>query len=147
MSAVKKYTVTATIQSGDLTNPPADVQWYSGDNLAKAVNALTGAATHDEDTDHGDLPVSMRYRTVSVRLDTEVLPDEPERGYTVVFDGDLPPALSNCAWWDTSAQYQPWTRVECSGRMAVVTMFHDGVPHVAALMCEGHVNAYPESNR
>lgn len=66
------YTVTAVIQSPNIDdNEPCDVQWYKGDNLAKAIVAMSGAAAHDEDLDHGDLPVSMRYRTLSVRLDKE----------------------------------------------------------------------------
>lgn len=63
------YVVTAVIQSQNLDeNRPCPVQWYKGDNLAKAVHALTGAAVHDEDLDHEGLPESMRYRTLSVEL-------------------------------------------------------------------------------
>lgn len=39
------YTVIATIQSKDTTNPPVDVQHYRGDNLAVALSAMSGAAT------------------------------------------------------------------------------------------------------
>ncbi len=39
------YTVIATIQSKRKTDPPIDVQHYSGDNLAVALSAMTGAAT------------------------------------------------------------------------------------------------------
>lgn len=70
------YTVTATIQSQKIDNgQPVEVNWYTGTSLAKAVAAMSSAATHDEDVDHGDLPESMRYRTLSVRLDKETLPD------------------------------------------------------------------------
>lgn len=66
------YTVTAVIQSPNIDdNEPCPVQWYKGDNLAKAMHAMMGAAAHDEDVDHGDLPKSMHYRTLSVRLDKE----------------------------------------------------------------------------
>jgi hypothetical protein len=61
-----KYTVNNVIQSGD--NEPVDVQWYRGDNLAKALAALVQSATHDVDVDHGDLPESMRFHVNSVSL-------------------------------------------------------------------------------
>lgn len=66
-----QYRVTATIQSQNIDgNEPVEVKWYSGESLAKAVNAMVGAATHTDD-DHGDMPEAMRYRTLSVRLDIE----------------------------------------------------------------------------
>lgn len=61
---MKQYIVTAMIVSGD--NPPVSVQWYKGTNGMKAVAAMIDAATNDEDRDWGDLPESMRYRTLSV---------------------------------------------------------------------------------
>lgn len=66
-----QYTVTATIQSHNIDgNAPVDVQWYSGSSLAAAVVAMGQAAVHSDDTEGFDLPDSVRYRTLSVRLDT-----------------------------------------------------------------------------
>jgi len=63
------YRVIATIQSPDLDhNDPVDVQWYAGDSLAVAVAAMAQAATrYEEDS----VPVAIRPRTLSVRLDME----------------------------------------------------------------------------
>ena len=121
-----RYTVTATIQSNNIdAGEPVDVNWYTGTSLGKAISAMSGAAAHDEDVDHGDLPEALRYRTLSVRLDKEVLPDPDVLTYTVDFDDSRDDAaLDDCAWYDN--QYQPWARVDCYGRMAHVTMFRDG---------------------
>jgi hypothetical protein len=80
-----RYTVTATIQSNNIdAGEPVDVNWYKGTSLGKAISAMSGAAAHDEDVDHGDLPEALRYRTLSVRLDKQVQPDEP----LVFYGGD-----------------------------------------------------------
>jgi len=60
---MKNYTVIALIEGTE----KVDVMWYDGDNLSKAIAAFAQAATDGED--HGDMPESVRYRTLSVRMD------------------------------------------------------------------------------
>jgi hypothetical protein len=65
-----KYTVTAVIQSASIDgNQPVDVNWYKGDNLAQAMSAMVGAAAHNVNDEDSTMPESVRYRTLSVRLD------------------------------------------------------------------------------
>jgi hypothetical protein len=58
----KHYIVEALIQGAETVT----VNWYKGTNGIKALAALAQAAAHDEEMDHGDLPQSMRYRTMHV---------------------------------------------------------------------------------
>jgi len=50
--------VTQTIQAPD--NAPVEVQWYTGDNMAKAISAMATALSDD-----GDSPY---YRVLDVRV-------------------------------------------------------------------------------
>lgn len=59
------YTVTSTIQSNDTSNPPADVQWYKGEDQAVAVVALAQAAIHSNDQTG---PPAFRFRLLSVNM-------------------------------------------------------------------------------
>lgn len=158
------YEVINTIRSGNIDDgAPVDVRWYQGDNLSLAIAAMVQAAADHEDREDRasrlawNLPENMRVRTLAVRLviteevepepepEPEEVPDEPDRSgidYLITWPEDHDHALSDCAWWDH--QYQPWARVECSGRMAEVTMTNGGVTVTTAIMCEAHVNAYPE---
>lgn len=64
-----QYTVVAVIQGVSIdANKPVEVQWYTGDSLGSAIAAMAQAAAHDVEKDHGDLPESMRYRTLSVTM-------------------------------------------------------------------------------
>lgn len=62
------YTVTSVIQSRDTSNPPATVQWYTGDNLGLALAALVSAGSSNEAKDEGNLPESMRYDVLNVSM-------------------------------------------------------------------------------
>jgi len=60
------YTVTQTIQSRDLSNPPVAIRMYRGANLAVAVAALATAAVEQDTMEH--LPESVRYDTLAVTM-------------------------------------------------------------------------------
>lgn len=62
------YVVTGTIQSRNLSNPPMDVQWYGGDDLAQAMAALVQCAAHNATDADNYLPEAVRYDTVSVHM-------------------------------------------------------------------------------
>lgn len=60
-----QYTVIVMIRSG--TNPPVEIPWYRGDNLAVAIGTAAQAAAQDvADT---AMPESIRTHLVSVRID------------------------------------------------------------------------------
>lgn len=63
------YVVTQTIQSNDRTNPPVEVNWYRGTNLAVAASALIQAAV-DLDEPRPAIPVEAQYRVLSVSMTT-----------------------------------------------------------------------------
>jgi hypothetical protein len=82
------YTVVAVIQSYDRSNTPVDMCYYTGPSLPSAMAALVSAAASH--TDDESVPESVRYRTLSVRLDiTEPEPFEVIAETTVIVDGDL----------------------------------------------------------
>lgn len=58
-----KYNVIATIQSTlpFSTEPPVEMRYYRGENLAKALSAAASAATMDDD--------AKFTKTLSVRID------------------------------------------------------------------------------
>lgn len=62
-----QYNVTQTIQSNDLTNPPAEVKMYSGASLPSAMVAMAMAA-NDTDDDKS-VPFKVRYHVLAVHLD------------------------------------------------------------------------------
>lgn len=66
-----KYIVSAMIQAP--ANEPVSVNWYKGDDLARAISAMVGAAVHDRDVNDAtpELPASVRYATLGVTLSIE----------------------------------------------------------------------------
>lgn len=130
-----RFTVIRTIQSVNIDgNEPVDVTYYTGTDEPRALSALMTAAVDDHD--------GAYYTVLSARITREVVPDPVRLGitYEVQWPEDSSLGLDDCVWW--SNQYQPWARVECSGRMARVQMFNGEVQITEAVLCEGHVNAY-----
>lgn len=100
-----KYIVSAMIQAP--ANEPVDVNWYKGDDLARAIAAMTSAAVHDREVDDSNMPPSVRYRTLGVTLSIEqevtqaplrvwCNSHEGEHTFTDGSDGDTP-----CIGWRT----------------------------------------------
>jgi hypothetical protein len=145
-STAKQYTVNAVIQCGPDTGvePEVSVQWYKGDNGMKAISALAGAAVNDEEKDWGDLPETMRYRTLSVTMTIEEVevegatPSTEPGPVSFSFDSETNDySLSDCAWWDMKPQYRPWwAKADCSGPRIGDTAH--------GVLCEGHFNAIPK---
>lgn len=68
-----RYIVTSVIQSRDLSNPPATISWYQGENLGLALAALVSAGSSNESKDESNLPESMRYDVINVHMEMRPL--------------------------------------------------------------------------
>lgn len=62
------YSVTATIQSADTSNPPVTIRYYSGPSLVQAMHAQTTAAAMHETVPDPSLPPSVQTRLLAVSL-------------------------------------------------------------------------------
>lgn len=123
-----RYHVIQTIQSArdPETNPPVEVRYYTGGNLAVAVAALATAAVLDD---------NEWVTLLSVRLDCiEPKPEVPEYAKMVGeavragWDFETDAALDDCLYW---------ARADCAGPRVGVR-YSDGV-----VVCERHVNNPP----
>jgi hypothetical protein len=81
VDVMKRFIITNTILSRAEGATPSDVTWYRGENPVQALAALAQAFAHGEDAEESNLPESMKYDVIAVRMDMHVVPDpEPYDG-------------------------------------------------------------------
>lgn len=128
-------TLSGSATSGDIYLRDGNaVMEIDPGNLLSALVAIGLLAVEPEPEPVPDPPITTMRSAGPGLAPGKVMWPEPE---------SLDAGLDDCVWWaDRTGQYQPWARVDCGGRLAVV---RDALAPVEQIMCENHVNAWNRS--